>query len=275
MKIIYNKIFLEHDIYHPENKERLSRFKSLKDTSLENGEKYLSLVHTASLIEYVKERAGKELPLDADTMTCKKSYEVACFAAGAAIQAAERDAFALLRPPGHHASSSRSAGFCIFNNVAIAAKYLLNKKKRVFIFDFDLHHGNGTQDIFLGEKNIMYFSMHQSPQYPGTGIVSEGNCINVPLSMGTGDDEYMGQLETKLIPALRKFKPDIVGVSAGFDGYYRDYGYMNPTAGFKLTSKTYEKIKEIIGEYKSFYVLEGGYNPESIYEGVNVFIKEA
>jgi len=272
MKLVYNKIFLQHDIQHPENKNRLRFFKNLKDTKIENGERYLKLVHSRSYVDFVKKACEKELPLDADTMTCKKSYKVACYAVGAAILAAKENAFALVRPPGHHASRDRAGGFCIFNNIAIATRFLLKRSKRVFILDFDLHHGNGTQEIFLGEKNVFYFSLHQSPQYPGTGLKSEKNCLNIPLPFGTEDKRYVRELETKLVPALREFNPDIVGVSAGFDGYYKDFCYMNPTAGFKLTIRSYEKIKEILKSYKTFFVLEGGYNPESIREGVNVFL---
>lgn len=271
MKLIYNKIFLEHDIVHPENKQRLSRFTELKDTGVENGEKYLELVHTRSLIETVKEASKTGMSLDGDTLTCRRTYEVACYAAGAAVKAAAEGAFALVRPPGHHASSDRSAGFCVFNNIAIAAKYLLNKNKKVFILDFDLHHGNGTQDILMGEENLVYLSLHQSPQYPGTGLRDEGNCKNITFGFGAADDEYIRALEEKLVPALEEFNPDIVGVSAGFDGYYKDLGYMNPTAGFKLTKLSYKRIRDILKPYKSFYLLEGGYNPESIYEGVSVF----
>ena len=272
MKLIYNKIFLQHDIDHPENKNRLYYFKNLIDTKIENGERYLELVHSPSYINFVKEACKREAPLDPDTMICKRSYEVACYAVGAAILAAKENGFALVRPPGHHASHDKAGGFCIFNNIAIATKFLLKKGKRVFILDFDLHHGNGTQEIFLGEKNVLYFSLHQSPLYPGTGLESEKNCINIPLPFGTEDAEYVNELERKLIPTLRKFKPDIVGVSAGFDGYYKDFCYMNPSAGFKLTKKSYEKIKEILKPYKTFFVLEGGYNPESIREGVKVFL---
>ncbi len=118
----------------------------------------------------------------------------------------------------------------------------------------------------------MYLSLHQSPQYPGTGLRDEENCINVPLEFGTADDEYIKALEDRLVPALEEFSPDIVGVSAGFDGYYKDMGYMNPTAGFRLTKLSYKRIRDILKPYKCFYLLEGGYNPESIYEGVNVFI---
>jgi len=272
MKIIYNSIFLEHDTgSHPENSGRLSHFKDLKDVEIENGEKYLPLVHEKRYVDLVKKTASAGLPLDSDTLTSSRSYEVACFAAGAAVMAAKENAFAMVRPPGHHASSANAAGFCIFNNVAVAGEYLLRQGKKVLILDFDLHHGNGTQDIFLGREGVLYFSLHQSPQYPGTGLYDEKNCLNVPLPLGIKDDAYIRQLEEKLVPALQGFKPDVVGVSAGFDGYYKDFCYMNPAAGFKLTARSYRKIKELLKGHKTFYVLEGGYNPESLREGVEAF----
>lgn len=269
MKIIYNSIFLEHDTgNHPENSLRLKHFFGLKDVEIENGEKYLTLVHEKRYVDFVKRVSPAGMPLDSDTLTSGRSYDVACFAAGAAVMAAKENGFAIVRPPGHHASRANAAGFCIFNNVAVASRYLLEEGRKVLILDFDLHHGNGTQDIFLGEKNVLYFSLHQSPQYPGTGLFDERNCLNVPLPVGTVDDVYIKQLEDRFVPALEEFKPDVVAVSAGFDGYYKDFLYMNPSAGFKLTAKSYRKIKEILKGYRSFYVLEGGYNPESIYEGV-------
>lgn len=272
MKLIYNKIFLQHNLAsHPENADRLQFFKNLPDSRIPNGEEFLELVHTREYIEKVKEASIKEEPLDMDTYTCSKSYEVACYAVGAAIKAAEEGAFALCRPPGHHASSNRAGGFCLFNNIAVAAKKLLQEGKRVFIIDFDLHQGNGSQEIFFGENNIIYFSTHQSNCYPGTGLRSDVNCINVPLPYGTKDGQYIKELESELIPAIKEFSPDIVAISAGFDCYYKDKDSLGFGLGFELTKKSFEKIKEIIKPFKHFFVLEGGYKPESIKEGVRFF----
>lgn len=275
MQLIYNKVFLEHDTgSHPENANRIKHFFNEKETEIINGEKYLGLAHSQDYINTVEEYCVKEILLTADTVVCKESYKTACYAAGAAIMAAEKQGFALVRPPGHHAGSSYGGGFCLFNNIAIATKSLINQGKKVFILDFDIHHGNGTEDILFGEENAIYFSTHQIGIYLGTGLESKENCINIALPFGTTDKEYIKVLHKNLIPALNKFKPDIIGVSAGFDSYYKDFCYMHPEVGFKLTRKSYEEIINIIGHYPNFYVLEGGYNPESIKEGVELFLQK-
>ncbi|MFH1256971.1 MAG: histone deacetylase [Candidatus Diapherotrites archaeon] len=272
MRIIYNSIFLQHDTgSHPENPARLSMFSHLKDSRIVNGEGYLKLTHSDAYIEYVKKTAKEKGSLSQDTPLSEKSFEVACYAVGAAIGAAETQSFALVRPPGHHASENNGMGFCLFNNIAIAAKYLLKKGKRVFVFDFDLHHGNGTQAILESEENCHYFSIHQADAFPGTGTESGKNFSNYPLHGTVLDVTYVRLLEQKLAPALKEFAPDIVAVSAGFDSYYKDKGVLGPNTGFELTKRSYEKIKEILAKYPHFMVLEGGYNPESVFEGANVF----
>ncbi len=275
MKLIFNKKFLEHNNpQHPENNTRLKYFKELEETVVENGEKYLSLAHTKRMIDAVKEASKRGAWLDGDTYTNEKSYEAACYAVGAAIKAAEDSAFALVRPPGHHATRDQSMGFCIFNNMGIVAKKLVSEGKRVFVLDIDLHHGNGTQDILLGEENAMFFSIHQSPMYPGTGQYPERNCVNIPMPYQTSDVGYISILEKKLKVELEKFDPDIVGVSAGFDSYCTDLDVLHPGVGFRITGKSYDVLKAILKPYKTFYLLEGGYSAESIRDGVNLLIKD-
>jgi len=273
MKLVFNRKFLGHENKgHPENAERLSSFKDCKNSEIENGEKYLSLIYSQDYIHKIKLLCEKELPYNVDTPCFKDSYETACYAVGASILAAKINGFALVRPPGHHAGVAHGGGFCLFNNIAIATQYLLNKGKRVFIVDFDLHLGDGTHEIFDGVDNVFYFSTQQGGIFPGAKPVTK-NCFNVDFDYGVDDEEYIKILDKYLVPLIKKFKPDVVGLSAGFDSYYKDLNYLGLSAGFRLTKKSYERIKEIVSGYGCFAVLEGGYNPESIKEGVEIFIE--
>jgi acetoin utilization deacetylase AcuC-like enzyme len=176
-----------------------------------------------------------------------------------------------MRPPGHHATKNNPGGFCYFNNIAIAVKKLLLKGQRVAILDIDCHHGNGTQDIFLGNDNTLFVSLHQVPLYPGTGLSPEKNCLNFPLAQGTDEKVYLSTFETA-IKEVNKFKPDAIAVSAGFDTYRND-----PLTGLNLEKSTYKKIAKIISSLNlpRFAVLEGGYSddlPECIYNFLTGFV---
>ncbi len=273
MKLIYHPLFLKHELPgHPEKPERLSLVNLAGCVEAENGEKFLSLAHDQIYIKKVKKlsQAAASNPsnaefLDPDTYVSGDTYEAACYAAGAAVQAAETGGFALTRPPGHHAPFG---GFCIFNNMAIAAKA---SGKRTFIIDWDAHHGNGTEALVKGDSNIMYFSTHQAPLYPGTGFLSEGNAVNIPLDAGAGDKEYLRIVEEKLLPALEAFRPELVGVCAGFDSYYKDAGWLT---NLRLTQKSYAAVCRAIAGYKTFFLLEGGYNPESVRDGVETVLAQ-
>ncbi|MBS3087352.1 histone deacetylase [Candidatus Pacearchaeota archaeon] len=259
---------------HPESKKRLEVL-GLKSSKVESGEKYLSLVHDKYYIKQVKEACKVSDFLDADTAISKKSYEAAVMAVGATVQASEEGGFALVRPPGHHAHPGRSSGFCIFNSLAISVKNLVRKKKRVLIFDFDGHLGDGTEKIFYDSDKVFYFSLHQFPAFPGHGWVDEigegkgeGYTLNVPLPEGTGDDLYLKAID-KFLWILKKFNPDVVAISAGFDGYKSD-----SLLELNLSVGIYYEIGKIIRNNfeNSYATLEGGYNVDVLKDCVNNFL---
>ena len=216
--------------------------------------------------------------LDGDTIISPGSKEATFDAAASIITAIDgvqnkefKNAFCSVRPPGHHCNQNKAAGFCILNNVAIGAKYLLKKYKykRIAIIDFDVHHGNGTQDIFYDNKNVLFISTHQYPYYPGTGSEKEkgkfNNICNIPLPAGTNSEEYLNAFEFAL-KKLRDFKPEFILISAGFDGHNDD-----PLAQFKLDTDDYYKItKRILETSKKFSngkvvsILEGGYDLKAL-----------
>jgi len=216
--------------------------------------------------------------LDGDTIISPGSKEATFDAAASIITAIDgvqnkefKNAFCSVRPPGHHCNQNKAAGFCILNNVAIGAKYLLKKYKykRIAIIDFDVHHGNGTQDIFYDNKNVLFISTHQYPYYPGTGSEKEkgkfNNICNIPLPAGTNSEEYLNAFEFAL-KKLRDFKPEFILISAGFDGHNND-----PLAQFKLDTDDYYKItKRILETSKKFSngkvvsILEGGYDLQAL-----------
>ena len=279
MDIIYNRSFLEHDTgMHPENRKRLESLGKLKETKIESGEPYLGLIHTKEYIDLVKDTCKRGGHLDPDTIVSERSYEAAVLAVGATIMASKTNDFALVRPPGHHAYPDHSSGFCIFNNIAIAAKKLVNEGKKVFILDFDGHLGDGTVKIFYNTDKVLYWSLHQGPAFPGGGNVDEigegtgkGYTINMPLPPGTGDDLFIDALERlMIIPA--QFKPDVVAVSAGFDGHSADL-----LLDLRLSCRSYYKIGHILSQrFKNvFATLEGGYNLSVLQKCIFNFIDGA
>jgi acetoin utilization deacetylase AcuC-like enzyme len=228
------------------------------------------LTHTPELVESVQ----KGTFLDFDTPVYPGIYEIAILSAGAAVDAAMHcltsgeKAFSLMRPPGHHAMKNRLGGFCYFNNIVIACLKSREKAARVAIVDFDCHHGNGTEDIVLGDHNFLYISLHQSPLYPGTGLKSRDNCLNYPMGADTSPDRYLSIFEEGLTK-VREFNPDLVAVSAGFDSYKRD-----PITSFSLELETYGEIGRMLDRLKkpTFAVLEGGYSRD-LPECVHQFLK--
>jgi len=290
MILIYSDKFNKHDkLGHPENKNRLIAIKNILDKynyktievkEIENIEREIKDVHLEEYVEFIKN--FKSDMLDIDTYVTKDTYESAVAAVCASINAAEyavskRDAFALVRPPGHHACKEKGMGFCIFNNIAIATNYVIKNEiaKKVLILDIDCHHGNGTQEIFYSRNNVYYISLHQYPAYPGTGSYDESGIgegknftLNIPLHPYTTDDEYIEHLKIFRKIAI-DYNPDAIFVSAGYDTYLHD-----PLTSMSITIDGFKKISGFIKETAKIidvgvaFILEGGYNLEGLSKGV-------
>ncbi len=274
---------------HPERPDRVQRirrglkeidrwedFPQLEPVDMED--ELLESVHRPAYLDRLQKACSQRQPMDLDTYTTQESWQLALNAAGGGIAVADavwerssKVGFALTRPPGHHATADRAMGFCLLNNIALAAQYLIQRKgaHRIAILDFDLHHGNGTQDIFYDRGDVFYLSTHQSPFYPGTGHIEdtgrgegEGKTVNVPLPAGSGDSAFQAVSEEIIPPFLDEFSPQMILVSYGFDTHWRD-----PLGGFRLSAAVYAEIIGRLHRYarercqgRMALFLEGGYD---------------
>ena len=289
--------FTEHDFpRHPEHAGRIEavwreleaaglRDQLLPVTARAAGDEQLLTAHSASHLKRLAaiSRQDKAVLIDQDTYALPDSFGIARLAAGAVIQAIDAtlagrtdNGLAVVRPPGHHATIERQMGFCLLNNVAVGARYAQAKLRRTLILDYDVHHGNGTQDIFYADSSVMFISLHQSPHYPGTGAASEtgqgageGFTLNAPLAAGHGDRAYRALFEDIVWPAVERFRPELMLVSAGFDAHWAD-----PLAQMQLSLGGYDdlaresiKMAQACCAGRIVFVMEGGYDLSALAHG--------
>jgi len=300
VKVAYitDDIYLEHDtgVAHPESKQRLIainraleplRHKLLEKSPVWVSKEILQTVHSAEHIQNIIEASEYATSIDSDTICSPDSYTAAVKAVGAGIVALDgikngefERAFCAVRPPGHHATPTQAMGFCLFNNIAITARYAQSiGYKKVMIIDFDVHHGNGTQDTFYSDDTVFYFSSHQAFAYPGTGAENdrgtgrgEGYTVNFLMMPDSGDMEVLDIYENDLPPFVKSFDPDIILVSAGYDLHESD-----PLAQLNVTTNGIREIVRFILDctnVPSVFFLEGGYDVNALGENVKVTLEE-